>query len=312
MNGASASPLARVCLAISSFRHDDAVERLLSRALARGHNPFASIIVVDSLGTGRIPALLEARAWPRVAYHSHPTNLGSAGNLAERLRLAAASDADHVYAVNHDASLDLEVIRALAEHARQIDQLGALYPLKRMLNHGGKLDITGTSRLPLPFFGARAARTLPPLLPVQWSSSNGALYALAPVRAGLGPPGDFWLGWEDLAYGWQLEAHGYRQYIASQVVLDDDYEYRQVRVGPWRLRISDKPSWYAYYQFRNLLLAARRQRRDPATAGVIAGRVALELGLTALFRAQKRKRLYNIACGLVDGLRGRTGKWVLP
>jgi hypothetical protein len=301
-----------VCLVVSSFHNDDAIERLLGIAFRQTETPFCRVIVVDSLGTGRIPELLRQRAWEGVEYHSFPHNLGSAGNLAERLRLAAQTDAEYAYAINHDAELDLDVVRALLDRAAPIDRLGALYPLRRLINRGDRLDTTGARTLPLPFSGVKAAGQLPPLVPVQWSSSNGALYALAPIRSGLTPWSDFWFGWEDLAYGWLLSEHGYHQYITSDVQVEDNYEYRRYGVGPVGIHLTDKPAWYAYYQIRNLMLAARRIQRGPWVAGVVAARIAQEFALTALFRGQKRQRFHHLICGLVDGLRGRSGKWVLP
>jgi GT2 family glycosyltransferase len=303
---------AKVCLVISSFRHDQAVERILERLFAATSNPFAKVIVVDSLGTGRMPGLVRERHWNEVSYHCFSHNLGSAGNLAERLRLAAATDATFAYAINHDAHLDLSVVHTLIEHADGMDRLGALFPLRRLVRRSNRLDTAGAHDLPLPFLGTKPSEELPALLPVKWSSSNGALYALAPIREGLAPWGDFWFGWEDLAYGWLLDAHGYRQYIVSAARVDDDYEYRDFRIGPLKVKLSDKPSWYAYYQTRNLLLATQRTRSPLAVKSVVAGRIALEVALTTVFREEKMQRLHNLFCGLVDGLSGRSGKWDLP
>jgi len=302
----------KVCLVISSFQHDQAVERILQRIFTADKSPFFKIIVVDSLGTGRMPKLLRERGWHDVAYHCFAHNLGSAGNLAERLRLAAASEAAFAYAVNHDAALDLSVVEMLVAQANSIERLGALFPMRRIIRQGNKLDTTGASILPLPFFGTKPTQALPALLPVKWSSSNGALYSLAPIREGLTPWSDFWLGWEDLAYGWLLDAHGYRQYIVSGARVDDDYEYRDFRLGPLKLKLTDKPSWYTYYQIRNLLLATQRTRRPLAIRSVVASRIVLELALTVLFREEKKQRLHNLFCGLADGLAGRSGKWMLP
>jgi hypothetical protein len=310
-NGTSRRPEPKVCLVISSFRNDEAVARILSQVFASGEHPFCRIVVVDSLGTGKMPDLLRERGWHEVEYRCYPQNLGSAGNLAERLRLAAATEADLAYAVNHDAFIDLDVVKILVEEARQIDRLGAVFPLRRMINLRDRLDTTG-DLLPLTLFGARPARALPALMPVQWSSSNGALYSLTPIREGLTPWGDFWLAWEDLAYGWLLEAHGYRQYIVTRARLNDDYEYREHRVGPFKLALVDKPSWIAYYQIRNLVLAVRRTGQGVPRTAMVASRVALEFALTALFRPEKTLRLRNLFRGLVDGLAGRSGKWVLP
>jgi hypothetical protein len=148
-----------------------------------------------------------------------------------------------------------------------------------------------------------------PLLPVWWSSSNPALYALGPVRAGLLPWADLWLGWEDLGYGWMLAQHGYPQFIVSDAITEDGYELRPIAGG---VHVSDKPTWYAYYVTRNLVLITRRTRPGARRATAVMMRLALEVGVTLAVRRDKRTRLRYLARGLADGFRGRVGKWDLP
>jgi GT2 family glycosyltransferase len=292
-----------ITLAIATFRHDDAVLALLERAQAL---PFHAILVVDSLGTGRIPAEIVSRGWTRVAYHNADRNLGSAGNLQKRLELAGATGADWVYAVNHDAALEPSTFAALARVAAENPDLGAIYPLRRRPGRGGTYDLTGTHRFPLRYDGTVDRPT--GLIDAWWGSSNGTLYALRPVRAGLVPWGELWMGWEDLLYGWMLAEHGYRQVIATDAVFDDPYEYK--RVGP--ATITDKPSWYAYYFARNLLLAAQRAHLPPAIKAQLAVRIAGEFAVSATLRSRRRERLGLLATGVRDGLRGTTGKFRVP
>jgi GT2 family glycosyltransferase len=301
---------ANVALVVSAFRSDDAVVRALEGILDEdGGHPFHSVVVVDSLGTGRIESALASRAFPRLDYRAFDRNLGSAGNLMERLRLAAAGGADFAYAINHDGFVDLDAIGALAEFAERGERIGAVYPARRYVRKGGAIDLAGTRKDFLGTLFDRRTSVGPLPLPVHWSSSNGALYALEPIRRGVAPWGDLWMGYEDLEYGWALERAGYEQWLLGSVVVDDDYEYRLHRVGPFALHVSDKPAWYAYYQARNLVLIARRHRRGGPFVG---GRLAIELALTAAVRRDKGTRLAYLARGLADGLRGRVGKWLAP
>jgi GT2 family glycosyltransferase len=301
-------PLRRICLAISSFNNDREVLELLD-GLEGSLQRFASILVVDSLGTGMFVNELERRGLTDlVRYHCVPENLGSAGNLARRLHLASREAADFVYAVNHDGRVSANAIEQLVQLAETSpNPLGALYPLRRMVQRGGAFDVTGRYRFPLT--AIRSKR--PPreaIAPVYWSSSNGALYALAPVRAGLLPDATLWMGFEDLAYGWLLESAGYRQFVARDVQVEDPYEYRRTPVG----YVTRKPSWYAYYYARNLILAARRTRQPPAVRGLAVTRVVFELGVTLVLRRDKKARLLATTQGLLDALRNRSGKWRLP
>lgn len=296
----------KVCLAISSFRSDDAVIALLEAAAPMIPSVFSQVIVVDSMGTGRIGACVRQRAWPQVRYESAEVNLGSAGNLARRLRLAAETDADFVYALNHDGSISSATVAALVGAATGVKGIGAVYPLRILPNRGRLYDVTGTSRCLVP----RRTRLDSPrtaTLRAYWGSSNGALYALEPVRRGLLPCGDLWMGWEDLGYGWLLESRGYRQVIACDAIFEDPYEFRSLEALPGTY-ITDKPTWYAYYFARNLLLIRKQLRPAWPMEASLWSRIALEFGVTACFRSRKRERLSLLARGVTDGLRGVTGK----
>ena len=177
-----------VALALASFRHDTAVLQLLDEVLSGPDaGLFDPILVVDSLGTGRIQAAIADRGWTgKVVYHTADTNLGSAGNLARRLELAAAAGAEWVFAVNQDGEIRADSVRKMAQVGRSLPRIGAVYPLRRKVNKEGRYDFTGKSALPLPFIGEHRA-PVEPLVDVHWGSSNGTLYALAPIREGLTP-----------------------------------------------------------------------------------------------------------------------------
>jgi hypothetical protein len=301
----------RVVLAISSFRNDDDILRLLKTAEGLCPSVFAHVLVVDSIGTGRLPAVIKERGWAFARYEAAASNLGSAGNLTRRLQLAADSGADFVYCLNHDGILDPDVVCSLVRHAARMDRVGAVYPLRRITRYGGRYDLTGVQRVPRPFSG----QPVPPAAPatdVYWSSSNGALYALEPVRDGLHPWADLWMGWEDLGYGLLLHQHGYRQVVLTEAVIEDNYEYRAEALGPMRVRVSDKPLWYTYYRIRNLILVTRRVKAGPAVRCGMALRVVLDFVPTVVLRSNRRKRFGLYLRGFVDGLRGSSGKWRLP
>lgn len=300
--------LTGVCLAISSFRNDVTVLRLLER-IAQPQVDYARILVVDSLGTGTFQSELERRGWSgRVDYHCVDRNLGSAGNLALRLELAAQTNARYVFAVNHDGDGSPDAIRELVRWADAAGPtLGAIYPLRQMSSRGGAFDVTGRYRFP---FTAVRVKEAPrqQLSPVFWSSSNGALYSLEPARKGLLPYSDLWMGYEDLGYGWLLHEHGYQQFRANEVRLQDGYEY-QKKAGLW---VTDKPAWYAYYYARNLPVLAGRTHQPLTVRGLALARVLLELGATVAFRTRKAARVSATLHGLKDAYLHNMGKWQLP
>ncbi|MBC7174072.1 MAG: glycosyltransferase family 2 protein, partial [Polyangiaceae bacterium] len=298
-----------VVLAIASFRSDEAVLEILASVHSDGDHPFRSIVIVDSLSSGRIGDVIAEREYPRVEYRVFDKNIGAAGNLLERLRYAAEDGAQYVYALNHDAAVDVNAVRALVRFALERPRIGAVYPARRYIRKGGAIDTAGARRDVMGTLFARARDVGSGPLPVHWSSSNGALYALEPFRRGVVPWEGLFHGYEDLDFGWSLESHGYEQYILRNVVVADDYEYRRYALGPVGFYASEKPAWYAYYQARNLVLVARRHGRGGFG---VAGRLAIEVGLVTLVRHEKSKRLSFLARGLFDAARGRLGKWTFP
>ncbi|HKV63636.1 MAG TPA: hypothetical protein VJO16_17145 [Candidatus Acidoferrum sp.] len=284
-------------LVISSYRNDEDVERILDKVHESNARFFERILVVDSEGMGKIPRLIEEKGWGDVIYKSYEWNLGSGANLCERLRIAADGGADYAYALNHDGNFDPGVLSALLKAVAPLENLGAAYPLS-YLTSAGAYNLTGTRELPLPA-KLVASRPSESLIDVFWSSSNGALYSMEPVRRGIVPWSLMWMAWEDLEYGWRLSSSGYRQVIVRDAVFQDNYEYKKAWLG----RAVDKPAWRTYYNARNLILAIRRSRRHALYYAVGAYRVLMELGLILVVRDNKWERMKCLFAGAMAGLR---------
>lgn len=291
----------RTWLAISSFRNDEQVLEILEKARALVPEIFERILIIDSEGTTRVAEAIRERGWNDVEYRNYPENLGSGANLAERMKVAASAGADYVYALNHDGKIDPAVVRKLIEAACGRQRLGAAYPLG-YFTETRSYNLTGTRELPLP---AKLVKAAPrePVIPVYWSSSNGALYSLAPAREGVLPWEAMWMGWEDLDYGWRLKDHGYQQVIVTGAVFPDNQEYKNTTVG----KVVRKPAWRTYYHIRNLVLAVKRSRNNLLFHSVLAFRILLECGLIIFVRDQKSERLRLLLAGTCDGYRGMQG-----
>lgn len=308
--GAGQGPLGRVVLAISAYRSDDAVIGLLRGVFVSGAEPFGVVIVVDSLSSGRIADEIKRQGWP-VWFENAETNLGAAGNHARRMAMAATCDAEWCYTVNHDGEVDPVAVNRLLETARGQDRVGAVYPSRWYPNRGGTWDTGQRSLVPMPLRGRRE----PPGRDgeeLTWSSSNGALYSLAPVRTGLTVWADLWHGWEDMGYGWLLHRHGWRQLQSRDAIFNDTMEYRAVRLLGRVIYITDKPAWYAYYHLRNLILVTRRNRRGVLGYLYVLTRAAQEVLITVLWRSECRTRLRLLWTGARDGLAGRADKGPVP
>ncbi len=300
----------KVALAIASFRQNDAVYALLEHVHKELKEFFSHVIVVESMGDGGVQAFVNDRGYD-VQVVNAPENLGSAGNLALRMELAAQTDADWLYAINHDGELTRVALHAFRHAAQELPHAGALYPLRRVPMRE-KIDMTGTQRLPLPFRGAQSMDELDAFTRVRWGSSNVAYYNLSPIRAGLCAPAHFWMGWEDLAYGYALDEHNWPQYVVRDAMFIDDREYLTRYVFGKKLTVSDKPSWYAYYFARNFILVGKEKTRTWDERATIAARIGLEIAVTTVFKPKPIERLTYMAKGIKDGLVGKNGKWKFP
>ncbi len=303
----------KVVLAISSIRSDPRVLALCSAVAgsARAREIFDSVHVVDSLGDGTIEAWIADRGLEElVFYENSRENLGSAGNLARRLDIGVERGADYLFALNHDGDLRFEAVETLVERAR-VTSCAALYPLSELAP--GVFDLTGTQPFPIRPIRRRGEELDDlGLIDVYWYCSNGALYSLAPVRAGISPPRGLWHGHEDLAYGLLLARAGYRQVVDPSARIEMRYEMRTVDLFSRPLLVADKPAWLSYYFARNLLLVALRYVPKPRHFLAALVRIGIEAAATLLLREAKGRRLLLLARGILHGLIGRTGLVVAP
>ena len=305
-------PLAKVALAISAFRSDQAVSQMLETAFAQGPPGFGAVIVVDSLGSGAIARLVERNGWP-VHYINSDGNLGSAGNLDLRLRTAADLGLEWCLALNHDGELDLGKVRRLVEHGRANRRAGVIYPQLVFSSAGGRRD---SPRRTFSTYGmldrGDDEREADSCVEVAWGSSNGALYRLDAIRSGVSAWPELWMGYEDLAIGWELKRQGWLQLLCTDVEVTDNYEYAPVRLLGREVYLATKPSWYTYYHVRNQLLIARGTGGTAVGWASIFARAIVDVALILLFRDRKGERLRLLVRGAVDGLKGRSGKGPVP
>jgi hypothetical protein len=304
-------PGKRVALAISAFRSDAAVIALLEQAFAPGGFAFHAVIVVDSLGSGRIAAAIAEHGWP-VIHEDAACNLGSAGNLARRIALADAEGADWCWCLNHDAALDPAAVAAMLVAALKAPRTGAVYPV---LHHGGRPNPWEDGRRSFVPSASRRLATRPEGdagAQVLWSSSNGALYGLGPYRAGLRVRADLWMGYEDLAYGMTLHGAGWSQRMCRDAVMAGIFDYKAVRFAGRVLLIPDKPPWYCYYNLRNLVLIRRGAPVSLRFWLTVLRKGVRETAKILMLEDRKGTRLRLLWRGALHGIAGRTGKGAVP
>lgn len=300
-----------VAIAISAYQSDDAVISLLEAIFSAPHPEVEQIIVVDSLGSGRIAKIAAARQWP-LRYENANVNLGSAGNLARRMELAAEMGAKWCLCLNHDANWNRDSLEAMLKTARSRPRVGAVYPV---LDHSpreprwqeGSQEFTPSAHKRL--FDIPADE---PSADVLWGVSNFALYATAPRDEGVTVMGGLWMGYEDLAYGIALNQGGWQQISCRAAVLTGGFDYVSRQFLGRTLHIPQKPAWYSYYNIRNLVLIRRFYGAHGVPRRSIIWKLAQSSFRIILLEDNKLSRIRFLYAGALAGLAGRDGKGPVP
>ena len=141
-----------------------------------------------------------------------------------------------------------------------------------------------------------------------WSSSNGALYSTAPVRKGVEVMSDLWMGYEDLAYGVDLYQQGWKQLVCRKAVLSKVFDYTKPTLPIKRVFIQDKPSWYSYYNMRNLVLINKRYGGNGVSLMMVFVKFVHSGARILLFESNRFYKLFLHFKGMIDGFAGRVGK----
>ncbi|MCV2450805.1 glycosyltransferase family 2 protein [Acinetobacter johnsonii] len=279
--------MSSVIVAISSFRSDQKVLDLLDLIFSSDSALFLEIIVVDSKPTGLIDEFIFKKGYP-VKYITSEENLGSAGNLDLRLREAAKNQsAQWCLCLNHDAFFSENFIKSFVEKANTIQgKIGAVFPTRTYAN--GRVKKTNS------------------IEKMQWSSSNGCLYCLNPVRDGLYVDSSLWMGWEDYLYCTLLKHKGYENYIVNSIPFIDSYEYKNLNVYGLTLKLNDKPSWYDYYSIRNLIYIGKKIKIDTVYLKLLI-KVCINSIFMSFLKEKTSQRQAYFFKGVFDGFKNKMG-----
>ena len=301
----------KIGVAISNYKNDDQVLRLINKITSEDWD-IEGIIVIDSLGDAKFIKDLDKKVLRKIIYKNYDYNLGSAGNLLKRLSFAGEQEWDFVLTLNHDALVTKSTLEALILHT-DIVSVGALYPSRYYIEKGF-YDFSGTKEVgPWRSFGP-SDKPDQNLIPHIWSSSNGALYSLQPVREGIIPREELWMGWEDYLFGLDLKKAGYKQYLVCDAICEDNYEFEEKNFGLFKIKLTSKPQWYDYYRTRNLWLIAFYYHRSFIRIFFVFIRTLAETALIVFGweRANKLNALQLQFQGFIDGVLNKKGKRDIP
>ncbi len=300
-----------LAIAISAFRSDEPVIALLQAIFNTSHPAVKRVIVVDSLGSGAISKAVTTNGWP-VVYESSDRNLGSAGNLARRIALAKELGAEWCLCLNHDANWSADRLTAMLTVATSEPRVGAVYPI---LDHSPRERPWEDGRRSFEPSARKRFADMPVgsgNREVLWSSSNGALYATAPLADGISVMENLWMGYEDLAYGIGMSLGGWKQLMCREAVLSNVFDYRPESFLGQELHVPDKPTWYAYYDIRNLILIRKKYGAAGVSMRSIFVKFVRSILRIALIDNHKVERFSMLFAGVISGILGKDGKWTKP
>ncbi|WP_156785606.1 glycosyltransferase [Sulfitobacter sp. EE-36] len=300
-----------VAVAISSYRSDVEVIALLNSIFADRHPSIVSVLVVDSLASGKIADAIKVNGWS-VQYENSEVNLGSAGNLERRMQLASETGAAWCYCLNHDANWDNNRLTEMLKTGSSQSKVGAVYPI---LHHGSmERPWEDGRRTFTPTAGNRFARA--PVgdsnSRVVWSSSNGALYSTAVRKQGIVVMSELWMGYEDLAYGMALEKGGWLQLMCRNATLGSIFDYVPRRFLFWTLQAPNKPVWQVYYGIRNLILIRKKYGNEKLPLSIIIKKLAQSSLRIIILDDKKSARIHMLYAGALAGFLSMSGKGPKP
>jgi rhamnosyltransferase len=222
-------------------------------------------------------------------------NLGVAAALNQGCRAAAQSGAVWVATFDQDSTPGADFMsRVAAEWALEPERDGiGLVGVNFRLASGTCLVREGAG-----LADARAVITSGSLLRLDaWKDAG-------PFRE------DFFIDEVDHEFALRLRRRGWRVKVTRRVLMRHTVGSPQGHhLGAWRPVLSHHSALRRYYMVRNRILLARAHLGfDPRFVCCQLGRSVREGATVLLFEPQKAAKLRAMAEGLLDGLRGRSGR----
>jgi rhamnopyranosyl-N-acetylglucosaminyl-diphospho-decaprenol beta-1,3/1,4-galactofuranosyltransferase len=276
---------------IVTYHRPEGVARSVA-ALRAQHRPVQHIFVVDNGGD-----VAEIEGEPQVTVVRAGSNTGAAGGFAIGLQAALDNGFDWAYVINDDDRPRPQAIGSLL--ALATTQAGQPKLAMGWVNLSGREAPTGA-------IWKRGLQTPPWLVnatvpyEVDVITFGGLLIPTAAIAAVGVPRADFFMMWEEYEYCLRLRRAGWSIVVEPQVLVDIDGLAPGTRSAPWR----------AYYEARNSSITI-------SNLGTLGDRLwwigrQCKLALATLPAPDRSRRLSMRGRGVVDAVRGRTGRTVEP
>ena len=301
-------------VAIVVLNWNGAGETLACLASLRAQDyPDARLIVIDNGSAPDDLAALRAGLADTMpgdaVLIANPRNLGFAGGVNTGITRALADGAAYVWLVNNDARVAPDALARLVAAAEDDPGLGLLSPVIRNLDRDGEPDFAGGRfrTAPLTFHmtadAAEGARWRADQPGQVWLTGTALLLRRNVAERIGGFDEALFAYYEDNDYSVRAAAAGFRAAVVDRAAVFH-------RSGDPSAPVPGKRPYFYYYMARNQILLLRKH------GGLRRNARALWWALRAQAGEARRRLAYPevvraIAAGIVDGLRGAGGEYVV-
>jgi rhamnosyltransferase len=264
---------------------------------------FGRVVVIDNHSSDEelMPLRALSKRATSISLIPNPENVGIAAALNQGCRQALEQNASWLVTFDQDSEPAADLLDCVAaEWAAQPQRarIGLIGVNFRSPN--------GATRIPAQSGLADARAVI----------TSGSLLNLAAWRD-VGPfREDFFIDEVDHEYALRMRRRGWLVKITQRVLMEHALgSPRRHKLGGWQPVLSHHSALRRYYMVRNRVLLAREHLGfDPRFVGCQLGRSFRESASVLLFEPEKAAKLRAMAQGLVDGIRGRTGRagWHVP
>ena len=281
-----------VSAVVVTYLRPEGLAASISALRAQTHPP-ASIIVVDNGGDVSIDDFDDATG---IVLLSPGNNTGAAGGFALGMHAAADSGHGWVYLINDDDRPRPGAIEQLLSLA---STTGSRTMAMGWVTLSGRVVATGAQlHRGLQYPTCADASGEP--YEVDVATFGGLLVPTAVIRD-VGPPrADFFMMWEEYEFCLRARGAGWRITVLPEPLVDIDGLPPGSRSRPWR----------AYYEARNSLITLREHGHRSDRWWWL--RRQLKYLAAALGAHDRSARVAMRGRGMIDGIRGRTGRTVEP
>ncbi len=242
-----------------------------------------------------------------VSFLSIEYNIGFGGGMNRGIEAALDEDADAIFLLNNDTVFPQEdIISPLIEKLREYPSLGAISPIvKRLRKEGESRGASSVTMMPKDHFNRRRnhfqSNIYDPDLNYGVSYSACLFTSEALNNSGLFSE-EYFMYVEDIEHALSVEEAGYQRATHTGVAISHEFHGSTDPHGVVP----------AYYKARNWLLLHRKRTLEPRKRFLFWYLYFIVTRWIHRLVTLNTSSLIGLTRGVIDGLKGRTGKGPYP